>query len=105
MKLPKLVRDKIPEIMKANEQIAVMSILNQEDYSKELLEKLAEEVLEVQNAITKEETLEELADVLELVNAIAINNSANLEEIEKIRIKKAQERGGFEQRILLEAIK
>lgn len=104
MGLPKLVRDKIPEIIKSKGQTPKTRTLNEIEYKKYLLDKLQEEAKEVSSAETKEDQLEEIADVLEILKAIAALNNSGLEEIEQIRKKKAESNGGFEKRILLEEI-
>jgi len=104
--LPKLVRDKIPElIIKNDHKVPINRELDINEYRDELLKKLKEEANEVLEAEAGEHRLEELADLLELIKAIALIDSATLEDIEQIRAKKAEERGGFEKRILLEEIR
>jgi predicted house-cleaning noncanonical NTP pyrophosphatase (MazG superfamily) len=106
MPLPKLVRDKIPELIIQNDKkIPVTRIFDDQEYVKELLKKLQEEANEVVESEPGEQRKEELADILEIMKAIAIVENTNLEDIEKIRAKKADERGGFEKKILLEEIK
>ena len=48
--------------------------------------------------------MEELADLLEVIRAVALARGSSMEEVEQIRIKKAEKRGGFEKRILLETV-
>ena len=98
----KLVRDKIPEILK--DKIKKMPIThiakNDEEYWLKLKEKLSEEVGE----FIKDENENELADILEVIYAICDFKNINMKELEKIRIKKARERGGFKKRIILDEI-
>lgn len=101
MKYNKLVRDKIPEIIKADGQIPVTHIANDKEYQQKLLEKLQEEVLE----FLKEQNTEELADILEVINAICKLKKINLEKLQKIKQQKIKKRGGFKKRIILEEIK
>jgi len=96
----KLVRDKIPEIIENNNEIPTTRILTNEEYKKELLKKLLEEYNEVLKANNKE-ILEELADMLEVIDAIARNENSSLEEIMRIKDEKKQKRGGFSKKILL----
>lgn len=106
MSLPKLVRDKIPQIIiNKDGKIPVTRELNPEEYKAELLKKLQEEAKEVLEAEDGDHRLEELADIMELVKAIAALDAATLDDIEKLRAKKAEERGGFQNRILLEEIR
>ena len=48
--------------------------------------------------------MEELADLLEVMHAVALARGSSMEEIERIRIQKAEKRGGFAKRILLESV-
>ena len=67
----KLVRDKIPDIIKSNGENSITRVLEDEEYRKELYKKLLEETDEVIKSQNMEETLEELADVLEVLKSIA----------------------------------
>ena len=96
----KLVRDKIPEIIKQTGKTCTCSTLAYEDYLKMLDEKLNEELAEYQ----EDKSMEELADLLEVVRAIAIARGSSIEEIEEIRRAKAEKRGGFEKKIYLEEV-
>ncbi len=95
----KLVRDKIPEIIEADGRTCKTHILSDEEYLSALEEKLNEEVAEYQ----KDKNLEEMADVLEVLQAICIARGYSLEELEALRKKKADERGGFSKKIFLES--
>lgn len=97
----KLVRDKIPEIIKSNNEIPTTRILDYKEYKEELLRKLLEECNEVINASTKEETLEEIADTLEVLDSLIKLNNSSLEEVRKIQDTKRTKRGGFEKRLYL----
>jgi predicted house-cleaning noncanonical NTP pyrophosphatase (MazG superfamily) len=98
MKYNKLVRDKIPEIIKNKGGIPVTRIADEEEYWQKLKEKLHEEVAE----FDKDESVEELADILEVISAIAEHKQIELSKIEEIGQKKAEERGRFRGRIILE---
>ena len=97
----KLVRDRIPEIIENNNEIAETRILSDEEYLEELKKKLLEECNEVISSKTKEEVLEELADLLEVMKALAKTNNYTLEDIEKNAKQKALKRGAFNQKIYL----
>ncbi|KMQ06851.1 phosphoribosyl-ATP pyrophosphohydrolase [Bacillus cereus] len=101
----KLIRDKIPQIIKANGKTPTTRILPEEEYIKEICKKTEEELTEYLEATTKEHKLEELSDLLELLKALAEYEGTTLEEIDKIRKKKAEERGGFQNRIFLKDVK
>ena len=48
--------------------------------------------------------MEELADLMEVIRAVAIAHGSSPEEVESIRKNKAEKRGGFEKRIMLEEV-
>ncbi len=98
----KLVRDNIPNIIDSNGEVAVTRVLNNEEYRLELYKKLQEETYEVINSKDKNEVLEELADVLEVIKSIAILENKNLDDIIEISNQKSLKRGGFNKRIFLE---
>jgi len=98
MKYNKLVRDKIPEIMKAKGENPIVHIASDEEYSKKLQDKLREEVAEFIGSSEPEE----LADIIEVVYAICDLKKIDKKQLEDIRIKKAEERGGFSKRIILD---
>lgn len=97
----KLVRDRIPEIIKSTGKLAVTEILDEEEYVTELRRKSKEELDEFLKSETNEEALEELADLLEIIHALAKVHAANIDKVEQIRLKKAEERGSFDERIFL----
>lgn len=96
----KLVRDKIPEIIEAEGKRCVTHILSDEKYIAALEVKLNEEVAEYH----ADKSLEELADVLEVLQAICMASGYTLEELEVMRAEKANERGGFAGKIFLEYV-
>lgn len=96
----KLVRDKIPEIIEADGKICKTRILSEEEYIPALEAKLNEEVAEYQ----ADKSLEEMADVLEVLHAICVARGYSLDDLEEVRVKKAEERGGFWERIFLESV-
>lgn len=93
----KLVRDKIPSIIKSNGQNPNTRILTEEEYTFALEQKLDEEVSEYH----QDKNLEELADILEVVYALSENLGHSREELLKTYEKKHAERGGFRDRIFL----
>jgi len=98
MKYNKLVRDKIPEYIKSKGGTPITHIADDDEYWQKLKEKLQEEVREFQES----ETAEELADILEVLDAISNFKNFDKSEVEKIKEKKAQERGKFNHKIILE---
>lgn len=99
----KLVRDKIPEIIKANGEEPITRILTEEEYKKALEEKLLEECYEVLSSSDKNR-LEELADLLEVVKCLSQLENSNMEEIIEIGSLKNAKRGSFKKRIFLETV-
>ena len=93
----KLVRDRISEIIEASGKRCVYSILSDEEYLAKLDEKLNEELAEYQES----KSMEELADLLEVIRAVAVARGSSMDEVEAIRRDKAAKRGGFEKKILL----
>jgi predicted house-cleaning noncanonical NTP pyrophosphatase (MazG superfamily) len=93
----KLVRDRIPEIIENSGAECKIKILSDDEYLKMIDAKLDEELLEYH----KDENIEELADILEVVRAAAIARGYTIEELERVRAKKYETRGGFEKKILL----
>ena len=100
MSYGKLVRDKIIDIITANGEKPIYHTLSDEEYLNELHKKLFEEA----NEFVEEDSPEELADLLEVVYAIAKHKNINMEDVEKERVKKREKRGGFEDKIYLEAV-
>ena len=99
----KLVRDKIPEIIKNNNEEPITRILNDIDYKKELENKLYEEYQEVLEA-TGKDRLEELADMLEIISSLAKLENSTLNNVIEIANKKVLKRGSFENKIYLEKV-
>ena len=96
----KLVRDKIPEIIEKAGKKAYTHILSEEEYMTELDKKLNEECAEYQ----ADKNIEELADMLEVMYAIAEARGWSVSELEAVRREKAEKRGAFERRIFLERV-
>lgn len=101
MKNSKLVRDKIPEIIKKKNAVPITHIASDEEYWQKLKEKLQEEVDE----FMKDSNDEELADILEVVYAICDFKEIDKNKFELLRKKKAEERGGFKDKIILDETK
>jgi predicted house-cleaning noncanonical NTP pyrophosphatase (MazG superfamily) len=97
----KLVRDKIPQIIESKGKKFSARVLNDEDYIKYLKEKAYEELDEYCAAETDGEAVEELADLLEVIRALAKHHGSFIEEVEAVRIDKAEKRGGFQEKVFL----
>ena len=99
-KSKKLVRDKIPEIIRADGGKPVTRILDEKEYLQELIEKLREEVEE----FAETPNVEELADIKEVTIAIREALGIHAGELEDVRRSKANKNGHFKQRIYLEGV-
>jgi len=98
MKYNKLVRDKIPEYIKNKGGAPIFHIADEKEYWLKLKEKLTEEV----NEFLESENVEELADILEVFEAIRDYKKFPAGKIKEIKRKKLKERGGFKDKIILD---
>lgn len=96
----KLVRDRIPEIIERSGKTPHCRTLSHDEYLTELDRKLNEECAEYQ----ADKSLEELADMLEVIYAIAEARGHSVTELEQVRAEKAAKRGGFKDRLYLERV-
>lgn len=103
-KYQKLVRDRIPEIIKKNGEVPVTRVLSESEYKDALAAKLSEEAEEVMEESTQEAVMKELADVLEVVEALVNAWGIDREKIQAYQEKKRDSRGGFTERIYLEDV-
>lgn len=99
-KYNKLVRDKIPEVIEKDGHKAKFKTLSEKDYLEALDKKLIEEVKEYQD----DKSLEEMADVLEVLYAICNARGYTVDELEAKRQEKNINRGGFLKRLFLEYV-
>ncbi len=93
----KLVRDKIPAIIEDQGGCPVTRILDQKEYIRALEAKLDEETEEFH----RDRNAEELADILEVVFALAEDLGVSQQELMELRREKAEARGGFRDRVFL----
>lgn len=96
----KLIRDRIPEIIAANGKHCKTRILSEDEMHKHLVGKLQEEVDE----LCKQPCVEEIADIIEVLMALAKQLGSSMDEVEQVRLCKYAERGGFEKRLFLEYV-
>ena len=103
--LPKIVRDNIPEIVRAAGRRPAVRILSGAEYQKALEEKLAEETGEYERAAKNgTDDIEELADIADVIDALLEHAGVSRSDFEAVRRLKKERNGGFEKRILLERI-
>lgn len=100
MSYQKLVRDQIPQIIRQNGKNPIVRILEDEEYTACLHQKLDEEVKEFH----QDKNAEELADILEVVYALAADLGVSRGKLMEIFEKKHTQRGGFAQRVFLEGV-
>lgn len=100
----KLVRDRIPEIIKMNGQKLEYRRINGEEFILEAKKKLNEEIKEYLEAQNSEQAVEELADLVELIYCIAERHGYSNAELEAIRLEKSDRRGSFQEGWFLETV-
>lgn len=93
----KLVRDKIPEIIEKDGKKAEVIVLSDEGYRKALKKKLVEEVEEY----LANDSIQEILDILEVIDAVLKLENVNWEYIFKLKEKKKEENGTFDKRLFL----
>ena len=103
MSYNKLVRDKIPEIIKSNGEIPITRILSEDEYLLELEKKLQEESQEVLDSKGKDR-IEELADMFEVMVSLAEVEGQTIDDVINCADEKRKKRGGFKKRIYLSGV-
>lgn len=96
----KLVRDRIPEVIEENGEKPEFHIVDDDEYSERLVEKLDEEVSEYKTS----REIGELADILEVIHALQKDRGRTVEELQKKREQKAEQRGRFDKGIVLDRV-
>lgn len=91
----KLIRSNLPERMKKEGVYLSGRPLTDEEFAKELKNKLVEEAGEVQDTQSREDLIKELADVMEVIETLTSLHGIKKEEIEKERLLKCQINGHF----------
>lgn len=99
--MPKLVRDKIPKIIISQGKIPIYRELDHKEFKKELALKLIEEAKEFQ----EDQNIEELADIIEVFDAIMREYGFTDKQLEQARAQKKNDRGGFDEMLYLIDIK
>lgn len=97
----KLIRDKIPQIIKSQGQCCIVRKLSDEEYLEMVDTKLDEELAEYH----KDQNLEELADLVEGIYAAAEARGFTVEQLEQTRLQKKAQRGAFRKKLLLMEIR
>jgi len=102
----KLVRDKIPEIIRKDGGVPHVRVMEPDEYRRELCYKLIEEAEEVRKAVdtSKEGIMTELADTLEVVEALMAELGISADDVFALKAKRREDRGIFTQRIFLDSV-
>lgn len=103
-RVEKLVRDKLPRMMRDQGLAVFERRLDDAEFVAALKAKLVEEAAEAQEAATAAELVGELADVMEVIRALAEASGISLEDVEAHRLAKRAERGGFDERLFNAAV-
>jgi len=93
----KLVRDGIPEVIKNEGRGCVVKTID----DREALKLLSEKIIEEANEFSAKPSMEEMADMLEVLYAIMKKNEWDPAEVERVRLEKVSKRGGFEKNVFL----
>ena len=100
IKYNKLIRDRIPEIIEESGNKCIVEEMDTDTYIQYLDQKLNEELAEYH----ADKSIEELADLLEVIYAVVVARGYSVEELEKVREEKAVKRGGFKKRLCLKGV-
>lgn len=96
----KLIRDKIPEIIAKSGKKCIVEVMDDTTYIDYLDSKLNEELAEYQ----ADKSIEELADLLEVIYAVVSARGYSVEKLEQVRKEKSEKRGGFAKKLLLKGV-
>ena len=102
--LNKLVRDKVPSLVTKDGGSYSLKLLSPLEHQHEITKKMYEELNEYNEAASKDEAIEELVDIVELIYAAVKLHGLSIEEFEAIRLEKKKKKGGFEKGIYLNSI-
>lgn len=99
----KLVRDKIVERGIKKNIVSDFKVMNDEEYIISLKEKIMEEAKEVAVSQTRENLIEEIADLQEVIKALCKVENISQDTIESVRVKKMTEKGAFNGKIFIKS--
>ena len=97
----KLIRDRIPEITKADGWLSKTKVLNKLEFLKELKKKILEEAKELNKGQKEKDLINELVDIKEIIDAILKEKKIKFQEFLKIQNQKRKKRGGFKKKLFL----
>ena len=97
-KYNKLIRDKIPEIIKGVGERPYLRILNEKEYLREIKKKILEEARELIKATKKKDVVNEVVDIQELIDNLIAKLSLTKSQLQKQQKIKNKRRGSFKKR-------
>ncbi len=100
----KLVRDRIPDIIRGKGSVPETRVLSDTEYLVELKKKFQEELAEYLAAETPEARLLEMADIFEVITALNEIEGRSIDQVIAVQQKKREERGAFKGRVFLESV-
>lgn len=100
----KLIRDNIPSIIEKDNKTCIVNILNDEQFLVELKRKLIEESTELSKANSRDELINELADIQEIIDKLKQEYGLVQEEINRVQSVKANKNGKFDKKLFLVAV-
>lgn len=103
-RVEKLIRDRLPDMMRAQGLAVEDRRLDDDAFRAALLEKLVEESIEARGATSPDALLEELADVAEVLHALLDLGGRTFKDLEAVRLAKREARGGFDDRVYNAAV-
>jgi len=103
-KFDKLIRDNLVDRLRAMGITVFDRVMDLDEYTKRLKDKLLEEAHELCSAKSPKELTEEFADLMEVIATLALHHKISLNSIEKCRKQKKDDKGGFKNRIYVSAI-
>lgn len=98
----KLWRDKLVKMVLDKGSVLDVRQLDDAEFDKQLRLKILEEADEIKTAQTKQELVEELADLMEVVDSLYALHGISCDEVKEIQTKKRNEKGGFDDRLFVE---
>jgi predicted house-cleaning noncanonical NTP pyrophosphatase (MazG superfamily) len=96
----KLIRDRIPEIIRADGRECGLEIMEEDEYKQALLQKVVEEAQEVLDA-PLDKLIMELADLYEVIDTVMVAYDIDKQNVIDLQAKRREERGGFSDRLRL----
>ena len=100
----KLIRDNIPKIIQKGDNSCIVEVLDEPRFMVELKKKLLEESKELSKASNRDEVINELADIQEVMDAIKLIYEISSDDVTRRQLEKAETNGKFEKRLYLVSV-